>query len=269
MKTRLLVLLICCVTNSLFAHEELQQPKAEVSGIGQIKVRADYIHLTFNVRSECYANPSEAQDAADEVVRKIYKYLETLKTPGDKYFKILSSGGFTGSYNRWVHNKEICRNTFQKNTEITLNIGLSKDFSAQFTRIQEGTLNFFHQDPSMETMDKAHTFVTLGTPEPRVARINRQRHEREARSLALVDAQANYKAMVKTCAKQAFKIVNIKEAQSYNFPQPLNRSYQQSAPAAGQMQIAEVTPVRFDDVLITKELMVTFQVDGALCFEKP
>jgi len=255
-------LLILSCTN-LSAAEDA---KIEFSGVGQLKAKPDYVSLEFSVRSECYATPIEAQEATDKIVEKIDRYLQTLKPGEDKHFKILINGGFTSAFSKWHENKEICRNTFQKDTQISLNMSLGENFSSRFAQIQSHVLNYFENPAdNINYYARPQTFVTLGTPEPKITREHRTKLERQARNLALQDAIANFKETIKTCAKQPYKISSIRETQTSYF-QPRPQFFQaQTRASDGQKQSA--APVRFDDLRITKELAISFQVDGPLCFE--
>lgn len=256
----LFLILSCC------ALKATEESKIEFSGVGRLKTKPDYISLHFSVRSECYATPLEAQEATDQIVAKIDSYLQTLKSLHDKHFKILINGGFTSAFSKWHDNKEICRGTFQKDTEILLNISAGDNFAARFATIQSHALKYFeNRSANTNYYNRPQTFVTLSAPDPRITREHRTKLEREARNLALLDAVANFKEAIKSCAKQPYKIISIKEAPT-NFYSQTPRFYKAQASQLDS-QAASTAPVRFDDIQITKELMISFQVDGPLCFE--
>jgi hypothetical protein len=259
------VLVICYFFSLAMAAEPKSEATLEFVGVGQVRVKADYVKLLFTIRSLCYESPLEAQIATDKTVSEVSKYLHSLQEPSDKYFQILIDGGFTTAYSRWEQNKEICRNSFQKNTHVTLHIKVSDDFSRNFTDIQSKVLKNFYDISEWGTANKAQTYVSLSTPEPRIARTHRLKKEQMARNLALLDAQANAKATIKSCAPRPFKIISVKEIITPNY---INNNYLQARalPAESKMTI-EAAPVRFDDIIISKELVVTFELQGPLCAE--
>lgn len=263
MNNYILSLLLILMSAQLSAAED---SKIEFTGVGQLKVKPDYVSLEFSVRSECYSKPIEAQEATDQIVEKIDSYLKTLKSEKDKHFKILVNGGFTSAFSKWHENKEICQNTFQKDTQILLQIGLSENFSGLFAQIQSHSLKYFENlSGNTSYYNRPQTFVTLSAPEPMITREHRINLERQARSLALLDAIANFKETIKTCTKRPYKISSIRETQP-NIYQPAPRFYKASARGLDS-QAASPAPVRFDDIRIRRELIVGFQVEGPLCFE--
>jgi len=250
---------------SSYALSASTESTAEFLGVGRLKSKPDYVALQFSVRSECYATPLEAQEATDQIVAKIYSYLQTLKNSQDKYFKILINGGFTSVFSKWHENKEICRNTFQKDTEILMHIDAANQFSARFASIQSHVLKFFENGPRSNFFNRPQTFVTLGTPDARITREHRSQLEREARNLALIDAIAIFKETIKSCAQQPYKIKSIKE--NLQSAQNFTPRFYKTQAALSNDQLSSAAPVRFDDIQIIKELIITFQVDGPLCFE--
>lgn len=256
--------LILCTSG----HSEKQrEPLAEFSGEGLVKAPADFISLVITVHSDCQPSPTDAQSSTDLVVKKIDEYLRKLKTKGDKHFKILVDGGFTTTYSRWHRNREVCRNTFQKNTNITLKMAARNDFDKIFSDIQNYVLAHFEQ-MGLDELELARTYVTVGLPNPEVTREHRLTLEREAIDLALRDAKANFKAAIKSCEPHRWKVHSIKEGGGIE-PSPRPFHYLAKFARSGSVPapMDTVAPVRFDLLEITKNLLVTFQFEGALCFE--
>jgi uncharacterized protein YggE len=262
---KLIFFLASCIFSNLHA-EIVNEATAEFMGKGRIRVKADYLSLTLDIGSECQPSPRDAQEATDEVVTKINNYLEKLKEPDDKYFKILINGGFTASYSRFNRDRELCKNTFQKHTNIIFKTALRKDFDKVFSRIQGFVLNQFNQGPFFTGSEMAQTYVTVSIPNPEITHEHRRSLERKALDLALRDAKANFMAAIKSCGPQQWKIISIKEIEAIK-PQPiLARS---ALAMEGQNFSSEnVAPIKFDLIEIIKSLRVTFHFEGAMCFAK-
>ena len=250
----------------VFAKEE--QPLGEFSGKGLAKSPPDFISLTISVHSTCQPSPRDAQVSTDAVVKEINDYLQKLKSAGDKYFKILVDGGFTSAYSRLFKNREFCRNTFQKVTNITLNLAMRSDFDAIFSDLQTYLLSQFDQSLTGDDSEISQTYVSINAPQATITHHHRILLEREALDLALRDAKANFKAAIKSCAQHPWKVFSIREEGGGH--QPIFRavSYarapmQNDSAAQGEL----IAPISFDLIEVTKNLTVTFQFEGAQCFE--
>lgn len=239
---------------------EASKPIAEFTGEAEVKAQLDYIALTISVIGDCQESPKNAQAAVDKVVAQIDSYLQKLKRPNDHHFKILVDGGYTSQYSRYYNNKNLCDKTFQKETNITLNIGNSSDFSQIFSKVQSQVLGHFEQESYLGE-EVARTYVRLGTPEPELTKEHSQKLAREALDLAFTDAFENFKAATKSCKNLGdVKVHNIKEASSYIQPKFAMRANYQ----AGVAQDAQA-PVRFEASKVKKSLLVGFSFDGS-CF---
>lgn len=259
-------ILICFLlinTTGIYA-DKFNEPLAEFSGEGVVKTAADFITVTLAVNSQCYPSPSDAQTATDEVVKKIDDYLQTIKKVDDERFKILIDGGYTTAYSRWHKERELCRNTYQKTTNITLKTSVDKDFDKVFSAMQTFVLKQFDQGPLMEDWEQPKTYVSLGTPEPDIDDEHRLILERKALDLALRNAKANFVAALSSCEPHRWKIHKISEDTGISYPQAQPRFY---AAGVAKEASAAVVPIRFDQIEINKTLKVGFQFDGSLCFE--
>jgi uncharacterized protein YggE len=240
---------------------------AEFSGQAIIKVRPDFISLMLTVKSECYLAPLDAQSATDEVVSKIDAYLKTLQQKSDTHFKIMVDGGYTTTFSRWHRNMEYCRNTFQKNTNITIKMSARKDFDKIFSGIQTFVLRQFEQSQFLEGSDMARTFVIVGMPNPELAPRHKRNLERKAYDIALRDAKENFKSAISSCEPHHPKIHSIREVGNSEMPRPLAgaRFHMLTADAMAEKTVA---PVSFDDLEVSKTLLVNFEFDGTVCFTK-
>lgn len=246
--------------------KEASAPKAEFVGLGEIKSSPDFIEVNFNVQSECYESPQEAQRATDEVVKRVDAYLNSLKKDGDEHFKILVNGGYTSSFSRWHKDRELCRNTFQKSTDISLRLGAEDNFDKIFSDLQSYTLKNFEHPFVSDFIDSPRTFVRINNPLPQLTQEHRLNLEHEALNLALVDAKARFRATLKSCTSHPWKVLEIKEddgGEGYVAP----RSFHYAAKAAGFAAESSPAPVRFDDLKVEKRLRVSFSFEGALCYE--
>lgn len=268
------ILLLSCLfvsLNALANDDRDRDPLAEFSGEGLIKTPADHISLMVTVRSECQESPKAAQSATDDVTKKIDDYFQTLKKPGDTHFKILIDGGFSTPYSRWyrVHDRdrELCRNTFQKTTNITLTMAAREDFHQIFSNIQDFVLKQFEQGPPVDDRETPRTYVSMSTPIPDITREHRIKLERAALDLAVKDAKAKFVASIKSCEPHRWKVQSITETGDYGSVRPA-RFYAKAMGMHAQAEAAEAAPVRFDNLEITKSLRLTFKFEGALCYEK-
>lgn len=261
----ILTLIYCA--GLLAVSENVNKTLAEFSGQAIIKVPPDFISLSLTVKSECYVTPLDAQNATDEVVRKIDDYLKTLRQKDDAHFKIIVDGGYTTTFSRWHRNREYCRNTFQKNTQITIKMSAKKHFDQIFSDLQTFVLRQFEQDQFIEGSDVARTFVVVGLPNPELAVRHKRSLERKAYDIALRDAKENFKSAISSCEPHHPKIHAIREIGNVDTPRPMMsaRFHMLAADATSEKTVA---PVSFDDLEVVKSLLVTFEFDGTLCFEK-
>jgi uncharacterized protein YggE len=276
MKT--IILFIFMAAGIIHGETENPLPLGEFVGTGRIKTSADFITIALSVHSDCQTSPIDAQTATDEVVTRIYKFFKTLKTNDAQHYKVLIDGGISMPYSRFQRitqkqigqpvDREICRNTFQKVTNITLKLDLQKGFHRVFADIQDHVLKNFEQRPANDDFEGPRTYVTMATPFPEITQTHRDTLEKDALDLAVKDAKENFKAATRSCEPHRWKIHSIKEsgAQDIVFPR---RGYGAAAMMqndnASQQQ--EAAPLRFDHIEVAKSVTVTFKFDGDRCYE--
>lgn len=270
---RIIISVLVFFAWTLFADSDRSPiPTAEFSGEGLVKARADFITLTLAVHSECQENPKSAQAATDDITKKIDDYFQTLKQEGDSHFKVLVDGGLSMPYSRYVRvgdrDREVCRNTFQKVTNITLKLAAREDFHRVFADIQDFVLKNFEQGPPVDDTENPRSYVSISTPTPELTRENRLAQERIALDQAVRNAKANFVAAIKSCEPHRWKVYSIKEnGGSYQPPRPM-RHYAMAKAAVAMGASAEAAPVRFDLIEVSKSVTVVFEFDGVLCYEK-
>lgn len=261
----------CILFLAIFSWQAMAKedavPRAEFVGIGEVKSSPDFIEVNFSVQSECYESPQEAQSATDEVVKKIDEYLQQYKDAEDEHFKVLVNGGYTSSFSKWHKDREICRNTFQKSTDISFRIGAKDDFSKLFSDLQSYTLKNFEQAVNGQFFDSARTFVRINMPAPRITKEHRLSLAKQALQLAMLDAKSRFKATMESCKEHPWKVLEIKEEGGSNEDYIAARSNHMQAKAVGFAADASPAPVRFDDLEIEKRLRVSFSFEGAFCYE--
>lgn len=252
---------------SLNLSAKQREQSAEFTGVGQVKSKPDFIQVSFTVQSECYGTPSDAQSATDEVVKKIDEYLQQLKVEGDEHFKILVDGGYTTNFSKWYKDRELCRNTFQKTTDVSVKIGATEGFDKIFSELQSYALKNFEMGFANDFFDSSRTYVRINAPVPQVTPKHRLELERTAIHLAMLDAKARFRASMQSCKSHPWKVLRMKEdEQGYVAP----RSYHVRAAkmmASSVAEMADAAPVRFDDLTVEKRLSVTFEFEGAMCYE--
>lgn len=258
-----ILILLTIFSKLAFTAASENLPTADFNGEGEVKADADYISLNITARSDCQLTPKDAQVAVDEVVDKIDKYLQKLKNADDPHFKVLIDGGYTAPYSRYWDNKTLCEKTFQKNTNITLNIANTPGFSKVFSELQSYILGQFDQE-TFNGQEVARAYVSIGMPEPRLTEQHTEELSREALGIAFKDAQANFMATIKSCKPHPWKVLSIKEAGSYQPPIMYKAHYMARNMAAAPEAMA--APVRFDSLRVKKSLAVTFSFEGSLCF---
>jgi uncharacterized protein YggE len=275
MRFLLITLISLCVHLPLLS--KIEDETTEVVGEGFVKTSPDYIIVKLRVNSECQPNPKSAQKSTDDITKKIDDYLSKFNLKKDKYFKILIDGGFTTPFSRWIrppvssatvnHDIEICRNTFQKSTEITLKMGIRANFDKIFSDMQGFVFSQFAQK-SADDLENPRTYATINIPSPEITREHRIILEREAYDLAVRDAKANFLALTKSCEQHPYKIIKIKEL-SNNIPWVARavRPYTQSAVPMALESNVDAAPVRFDNIEITKKVELSFKFDGSFCYE--
>lgn len=265
MRNIIVFISLILVSFSLLAKRIEQS--AEFIGVGQIKTRPDYIQVVFSVQSECYQTPLEAQNATDEVVKKLDNYLQQLKTEGDEHFKILVNGGYTSTFSKWHKDRELCRNTFQKTTEVIVKIGATEGFDTIFSEMQSYALKNFQQGFPEDFLENSRTYVRINEPSPQITKKTRTVLEYKALNLAMLDAKARLRATLRSCKDHQWKVLRIKEEESHvAAPRPY-RFAQAKVMSFGAVQESSA-PVRFDDLSVEKSLVVTFEFEGALCYEQ-
>jgi uncharacterized protein YggE len=254
---------------SLGLAAKREEPTGEFTGVGQVKTKPDFIKVTFVVQSECYPAPLEATNATDEVVKKIDNYLQKLKNKGDEHFKILVDGGYTSTFSRWHKDRELCRNTFQKTTEVKLKISASDGFDKTFAQMQNYALQNFEEGLSGNLIETPRTFVRINMPEPKLTPAHNRELEKEALNLAMLDAKARFKAATQSCKEHPWKVLSIKEESTSFEPAPRNYQYASARIVAvgSPSDESNSAPIRFDDMSIEKRLSVTFEFEGSLCYQ--
>jgi uncharacterized protein YggE len=259
-----IILLFLYITFSLSLSAKNSEPTAQFRGVGRMEAKPDFVKLIITIRSECYESPALAQEETDKAVKSIHDYLKTLKR-GDKFFKIFVSGGFTSAFSRWYKDRELCRNTFQKDTQIELKVGMSPDFDKTFGNIQSYLLNTFKRGLSLGEDQNPLTYVQIGAPSPLIEEAHKQALLKKALNLAMLDAKNRFKAATKSCAPSKWKVLSVQEA-NHNIYAPVPQAY--AARAKFQSSSPEiVAPVSFEDLKIEARLDVTFGFDGSLCYE--
>lgn len=250
-----------------FAHaSENPLPLAEFNGEGEVKAEPDFISLTLSVASDCQATPSDAQRATDEVVVRVNQYLESLKDEKDPHFKILIDGGYTSPYSRYFKDRNICDKTFQKQTSITLKMGMRKDLDKLFARLQSHVLSNFDQ-MGFEGEAVARTYVSLNSPEPQLTPEHIKELSRKALDLAFKDAKANFAATITSCEPHRWKVASIKEMGGFIPPRLEYKAAPRAAFSTMAADNAMAAPVRFDRIRIQKTLLVGFSFEGSLCYD--
>lgn len=260
-----IVLFIFTLGLPAFAETPKEQT-AEFSGEGVVKTKADFISLTLTVRAECYGAPKDAIDATDAAVKKIDSYLQKLKNVDDKFFRVVIDGGYTGSFNRWQNNRELCRNTYQKSTNITLKMAARPGFGRVLAGIQSLVSKQFFQGISEDEYETPRIFVSISSPNPEITREHRSELEKTALDLALRDAKATFKAAIKSCTPHKWQIGAIRETSVTSYPIG-PRFYAGRMQHEAMQQNSQIAPVRFDSLEIIKNLLVTFHFEGSSCYE--
>ena len=164
-----------------------------------------------------------AQEETDKAVKSIHDYLRTLKRKGDKFFKIFVSGGFTSAFSRWYKDRELCRNTFQKDTQIELKVAMSPDFD-RLGNIQSYLLNTFKRGLSLGEDQNPLTYVEIGAPSPLIEEVHKQALLKKALNLAMLDAKNRFRAATKSCEPSKWKVLSIRE-ENHNIYAPVPRVY--------------------------------------------
>lgn len=268
MKKSIIIMSLFLFSILLHAHEsKAEVNSADFIGIGYVKAMADFVTFNITVQSECYAKPIDAQKATDEVVLKAYDYLKTLKKDNDKYFRVVIEGGYTTNFSKWYDKTEYCKNTFQKSSTITIKMAAREDFDKSFAAIQTHILENFDQGYLVNAYEGPRSYVTMTQPSPQLSRENRKTLDLQALSDAMLDAKARFRAATKSCREHQWKITKIQEDGISVSPEPpryfaKSMAFEAAAPAQDA-----AAPVQFDELTVEKRLRVSFQFEGALCYE--
>lgn len=254
------------LTSQLWADRPIE-PEAEFVGLGRIKAQPDFIQVLFTIQSECYLSPIEAQQGTDLIVKKIDSYLQALKNNNDQYFKVLVDGGYTNSFSRWYNNRELCRNTFQKSTELSLRITASNDFDKIFAAMQSYTLKNFEQDFIGLGDENPRTYVRISVPSLQLTPEHRRDLERQAINLAMLDAKANFRAAMTSCRTHQWKVLRIKEDGFMSYEPPRSSYVAMKMTSNANENVDMAAPIRFDDLKVEKRLSVSFGFDASMCYE--
>jgi hypothetical protein len=243
----------------------------EFFGLGQIEASADFISLTLQVRSLCQLTPLAAQRATDNIVEKIYTYLQKLKKgqKDDEHFKIIVDGGYTAPYSHWINNRKYCKNTFQKTTDMTLNIAARKNFDKLYADLQTYVHEQFEQDPPIGPDELPQVYVSIYRPDAKISKHHQRVLEKKAWGLALKDAKENFKAAITSCQPHRYKILSIRPRQQEEPSHSSLRPYFKriALPMRNEETDTAIAPVRFDSIKVEKQLWVKFAFEGTLCFE--
>lgn len=266
MKNSNLVFLVLSFAALLGAEEK--PPLAEFLGRAIIKTKPDFVDVAFTVQSECQATPLEAQKATDDIVKNVHDYLISFKDEKDEHFKIIVSGGYTSDFSRWHQNRQLCLNTFQKSTSITLRLKAQENFAETFASMQEHSLKNFSEDYNSPVWDSPRAYVRISTPSPGITPENRWALEKKTLSLALVDGKEKFLAATAKCRSYPWKIMYMREDQVPVSSTPQRYYYSNAKMAMADSGEASYSPapVLFDEISVEKSLQLGFQFDPTICF---
>lgn len=242
---------------SLISHAE-ELSKAQFNGLGKISREPDFIAVNITVTSECYETPEEAQENTDTAVLKISNFLKEQKDLNLE--QLIINGGYTTSYSRWQKNKEICLNTFQKTTNISLEIKATADFAKNYALIQSFALKMFKKEPSLKEQSPI-TFVSLRQPKPKLTDEHQKELMGKARNMAYINAKNNFKEAIQSCNNPKWTVLNIRELNAIT-PRAMHFSQ-----VSKQQESSIVAPIMFDRIYVEANLELTFGFDGSKCYE--
>lgn len=236
-------------------------------GEGRKPHAPEFIQLVATVHSECYASPAAAVNATDAVASRIFNFFKSQIDPSNGKDAVLTSGGYTRPFSRYISTsrRTICNNTFQKTTSITLKTANIKNFSSDFSEIQDLVYAQFLK-PSIVQLNVGQpvTYVTLGTPVPQLYNSTRQNMEKKVLAMALENAIEKFKAtMVSACEITSYRIVTFAEP-SAGMSRPVAYGRSLSDETLGHSPGA-TAPIEFDSLWIRKSLNVKFKFEGGHC----
>lgn len=255
---------------SLIASANVLAGQATFSGTGRVESRPDYVQLMVTVKSECHPTPSEARGAADSEAARIFDFLKSNINENNDFDGVFSNGGYTQPFSKYVRkgnqSHQVCVDTFQKTTTITMKTSKIEEFSELFDGIQEFVFDNFTPQAKSNQSDSPLTYVTLGQPQPRLKQQIRSEREKEAIRLAVKDAKEKFEMTHDLCQITRTQIVRISEP-GLPRPQPIAHYGKRMAMAA-DMAFAESSspaPVEFDVHTVSKTLIVDFEFEGGWC----
>ena len=233
--------------------------QASITGEGRVLSAPDYVELSINVQSSCYATPDAAREANDKAASEIVRYLNSKIKDNGFYNKVISEGGYTQTYQTYYRDKILCENTFQKNNNIRIRTQNVEQFSRLFDSIQKEVYKQFQTEPR-SMIESSVTFVTLSAPTPRISSERQNKLEKEAMGKALVDAKSKLQGLFDGQVLNNLKIVDVSEYREETpRPIPMAQGARMMMSAGATEKVA--APVQFDDQWVVKTMYFRFAFD--------
>ena len=229
----------------------------------------EYVQLDIQVRSVCNEKPQQAVAQADAIVSEIVGFLKSKIVKENDNNCVHTNGGYTNTYSHWYYSDdkkvEKCIGTFQKGTQITFKTDDLEHFAAIFAEIQEEVYGKFTVgSPSGDLEEKSLTYVTMGSPSPRVTEKTEKIMELKAITKARDNAFAQLEALYTNCHIRGYSIISASEfSPSFGGYSRGNvgvrDSYSESAGSS------KIVPINFDDLSVSGTMYFEFNVEGDDC----
>ncbi len=250
---RVLLLLLAMTLLPVLAHAGT----TTFNGSGSAVAPAEFITVQFSVKSECYTTSAEARKANDAVVLAIQEYLKSKINPSNGIDKIICNGGYATKYERTIydgqHSKTVCRNTFQKTTDITFKTANVEGFDAMFAEMQDIVLAEYSRGDefSMEAM----SYAEMGTPSADICEHTRASLRDQAIVNATKDAQRKFRSFAMCSGIDLSESLIVAGGEERAKVSYHKSRYMESAP----MSDVPVVETNFDNISVSADVWVEFE----------
>ena len=245
------------INTNIFAAEAL------IVGKSEVKAEPDQVQLVIHIASECYPSPKAATEAADKATKEIFDFVKhTIKKSAET--EITSHGGYTQPFSKYINegrgSKQVCVNTFQKRTSITILSDDIEHFQEQFNAIQVFAYKKFSKG-SANKLD-ALTYVNMSQPQAILSFTKHMELIEQASNVALTNAKQKLIKMLMPKKAQNLRIIYISETPPQLGP-VVTTQHSDYAPRAKSAMLAEAAtvPIQFAKQKISQTIYVKFSFD--------
>lgn len=238
---------------------------AVFTGTGTVSTAPEFVTVQITVQSQCWKTSDEARLSNDEVVHKIQGILKGFKKGSDE---LKTAGGRTSQFYPPTYGDlakamdAACSNTFQKTTTLTFKTFDVAGFSKALTDIQNAVLPEGEQ--GAEDVVGPTTFVTIDSPWTGISKETRAAMVEQATELARANAEVMFWAAFKSLSPRKVRIIKATDGSSGSSSYDRG-GYELAAPAAAyagsRSKKGPVVETSFEDISVTRNLIVTFGFD--------